>query len=546
VSSPELAATQHAAATPTIALLENLPDAILLVDEQGSVAYANAAAERLFGRPITELSGTRFSTLLVGEQLPELGQTNEAVARQRDGSGTAIELTLSEVPVGRAGTLAVVAREIRDRKREEARLRQLAEQDSLTGLLNRVSFEHALTRHVEYAARYGSAGSVIALGIDSFQYVNESLGVAGGDEVLSALSELIVGRLRKTDVFARVGGDVFGILVHGADRTRALAVADEVLGIVRRHSFVVGGEALRLTMSAGLTSLEERAIVGAELLAEAEAAMHTAKEAGRDRVYGFDATGRGGMDERRIWTERVRQATERGLFVLTSQPIMDMRKGEVTQHEILLRMREEGGGLVEPGAFLATAERFGLMGGIDRWVTQQAIRLIAAHNREGRELILEVNLSGNTMSDPKFPSEVKRELTSSGIDPASLIFEVTETVAIADVDQARRFANELNRIGCRFALDDFGAGYASFYYLKHLPVSILKIDGEFVRQLPNSRTDQLIVKALVQVCSGLGIETVAEFVSDEKTMDAVRELGVDFAQGYHLGKPAPVSALRGA
>jgi diguanylate cyclase (GGDEF)-like protein/PAS domain S-box-containing protein len=546
VSSPELAATQHDATTPTIALLENLPDAILLVDEQGSVAYANAAAERLFGRPITQLSGTRFSTLLVGEQLPELGQTNEAVARQRDGSGTAIELTLSEVPVGRAGTLAVVAREIRDRKREEARLRQLAEQDSLTGLLNRVSFEHALTRHVEYAARYGSAGSVIALGIDSFQYVNESLGVAGGDEVLSALSELIVGRLRKTDVFARVGGDVFGILVHGADRTRALAVADEVLGIVRRHSFVVGGEALRLTMSAGLTSLEERTIVGAELLAEAEAAMHTAKEAGRDRVYGFDATGRGEMDERRIWTERVRQATERGLFVLTSQPIMDMRKGEVTQHEILLRMREEGGGLVEPGAFLATAERFGLMGGIDRWVTQQAIRLIAAHKREGRELILEVNLSGNTMSDPQFPSEVKRELTSSGIDPANLIFEVTETVAIADVDQARRFANELNRIGCRFALDDFGAGYASFYYLKHLPVSILKIDGEFVRELPISRTDQLIVKALVQVCSGLGIETVAEFVSDEKTMDAVRELGVDFAQGYHLGKPAPVSALRGA
>jgi EAL domain-containing protein (putative c-di-GMP-specific phosphodiesterase class I) len=157
-----------------------------------------------------------------------------------------------------------------------------------------------------------------------------------------------------------------------------------------------------------------------------------------------------------------------------------------------------------------------------------------------------VNLSGKTMSDPTFPSEVKRELTSSGIDPASLIFEVTETVAIADIDQARRFANELDRLGCRFALDDFGAGYASFYYLKHLPISILKIDGEFVRQLPISRTDQLIVKALVEVCGGLGIETVAEFVHDEKTLETVRSLGVDFAQGYHLGKPEPVSMLRGA
>jgi len=546
VSSPGLAAAQHGATTPTIALLENLPDAILLVDEQESIGYANAAAERLFGRPIAELSGTRFSTLLVGERLPELGETTENVARQPDGAGAAIELTLSEVRVGPARTLAVVARDIRERKREEARLRQLAEQDSLTGLLNRVSFEHALTRHVEYAARYGSAGSVIALGVDSFQYVNESLGVAGGDEVLSALSEVIVGRLRKTDVFARVGGDVFGILVHGADRTRALAVADELLAIVRRHSFVVGGEGLRLTMSAGITSLEERSVVGAELLAEAEAAMHAAKDAGRDRVHGFDSSGRGEVDERRIWTERVRQATERGLFVLTSQPIMDMRSGEITKHEILLRMREDGGGLVEPGTFLATAERFGLIGGIDRWVTQQAVRLIAAHNREGRKLTLEVNLSGKTMSDPMFPGEVKRELTSSGIDPASLIFEVTETVAIADIDQARRFANELDRLGCRFALDDFGAGYASFYYLKHLPISILKIDGEFVRQLPISRTDQLIVKALVEVCGGLGIETVAEFVHDEKTLETVRGLGVDFAQGYHLGKPEPVSMLRGA
>jgi EAL domain-containing protein (putative c-di-GMP-specific phosphodiesterase class I) len=240
----------------------------------------------------------------------------------------------------------------------------------------------------------------------------------------------------------------------------------------------------------------------------------------------------------------VRQATERGLFILAAQPIMDLKRDETTQYELLLRMRDDGGGLVEPRAFLATAERFGLIGGIDRWVTQQAVRLIEAHNREGRELILEVNLSGKTMTDTRFPDDVKRQLAGAGIDPASLIFEVTETAAVADIDHARSFAETLAKLGCRFALDDFGAGYASFYYLKHLPISYLKIDGEFVRDLPDSRTDRLIVNALVDVCEGLDIRTVAEFVADQRTMDLVREAGVDFAQGYHIGKPEPVSSLR--
>jgi diguanylate cyclase (GGDEF)-like protein/PAS domain S-box-containing protein len=563
VSSTGLAAAPQVGTSPTIALLESLPDAILLLDELGSIAYANAAAERLFGRAIADLGGSLFPTLLAepfadehatllrkfgdGEPLSAPGERREVVALQPDGSGVAIELTLSEVRVGQVRSLAAVGHDIRDRKRDESQLRQMAEQDPLTGLVNRVSFEHALTRHVEYAARYGSGGSVIALGIDSFKYVNESLGVSAGDEVLAVLAELIGGRLRKTDVLARVGGDVFGILLHGADRTKALSVADELLVIVRRHPFVIEGEAIRVTMSAGVTSLEERSVIGAELLAEAETAMSTAKETGRDRVVGHEATGRSETDERRAWTERVRQATERGLFVLASQPIVDLSSGETTQHEILLRMREDGGGgLVEPGAFLATAERFGLIGDIDRWVTQQAVRLIAAHAAEGRELTLEVNLSGRTMADAGFPDDVKKEVTSNGIDPARLIFEITETAAVADIEQARLFVQRLARIGCGVALDDFGAGYASFYYLKHLPIGTLKIDGEFVRELPDNRADQLIVRALVEVCRGLGIKTVAEFVTDERTLVMVRDLGVDFAQGYHLGKPEPVSALRGA
>jgi diguanylate cyclase (GGDEF)-like protein/PAS domain S-box-containing protein len=545
---------------PAFALLESLPDAILLLDEEGNVTYANSAAERLFVKPAVELGGTKLSELLAepfadeyadvlqrfaaGEVPTVLGQRRDVVAKQPGGSYAAMELTLSEVQVGAVRFLAAVGHDIRERKQEETRLRQLAHQDALTGLVNRTSFEEALTQHVEYADRYGSHGAVIVLGVDTFKYVNEALGVAAGDEVLVGLSNLIKARLRKTDVLGRVGADVFGILAPGTDREQALTLAEELLGIARRHAFVINGEGIRVTLSAGISYLDGRAVGGADFLAEAESALHTAKESGRDRALAFDPDGHTEVDDRRAWTERVRLATERGLFVLVSQPIVSLASNQATQHEVLLRMRDDGGGLVEPGAFLATAERFGLIGGIDRWVMRQAVKLIAAHNREGHDLRLEVNLSGMTMGDARFPDEVRKELTSSGIDPASLIFEVTETAAVADIEHARLFAQSLARVGCRFALDDFGAGYASFYYLKHLPISYLKIDGEFIRELPGSHTDQLIVKALVDVCKALEIKTIAEFVTDQRTMDMARDLGVDFAQGYHLGKPAPVSELR--
>ncbi|MDX6607887.1 MAG: hypothetical protein QOD14_2427 [Solirubrobacterales bacterium] len=560
MSSTGLAAAPAGGTTPTLALLEGLADAILLLDKGGAIAYANGAAERLFGQPASDLAGRLFPALLAepfavqytealgrfgaGETISILGERREVVGRQLDGSTMTLELTLSEVRVGHADSLAAVAHDIGERKAAETRLRLMADQDALTELVTRVGFERALTEHVAHAARYGSAGCVIALGIDNFKYVNESVGVEAGDELLVSLSEQIQGRLRKTDILGRVGGDVFGALVHDNDMDEALILANELLGIARSRPFVLNGEAIRITLSAGVSSLHDRTVTGVDLLAEAERAMHEAKEAGTDRVVGHDPENGTQSGDRRAWSERVRQATERGLFVLTSQPIVNLRSDETTQHEVLLRMRDEGGGLIQPGAFLATAERFGLIGGIDRWVTQQAVRLIAAHNKEGRELTLEVNLSGKTMGDARFPDEVRRELTSSGIDPNSLIFEVTETAAVADIEQARAFIQGLAKVGCRFALDDFGSGYASFYYLKHLPISYLKIDGEFVRELPRSPVDQRIISALVQVCTGLGIKTIAEFVEDQRTMDLLRELGVDFAQGYHLGKPEPVSALR--
>jgi diguanylate cyclase (GGDEF)-like protein/PAS domain S-box-containing protein len=542
------------------ALVRSVPDALITIDARGAIDYLNPAAVELFGYGIEDAVGRPFAALLADAQqkeyaeylqlhsrrepVPVIDHVREVIGRRHDGSSFAMELVLTNLRPMDQRMLVAIARDIGERKRAEAQLRHEADHDPVTQLLNRNSFERELTRHIEYSSRYGGGGSVMLLDIDNFKYVAETLGTNAGDEMLVILSKLIGSRLRKTDLLARVGGDELAILLHGAGREKALAIAQELLARVREHPFAIRKQPVRVTLSVGIASIDERPLTGAELLAEAEVAMYAAKDAGRDRVVEYTAEGKEEIEERRMWSERVRQATERGLFVLVCQPIADLTNGKISQYELLLRMRGEDGGLVPPAVFLSTAERFGLIQGVDRWVTQQAIRLIAAHRDKGRELLLEVNLSGMTMTDENFASQVERELTASGIDPSRLIFEITETAAVADIDRARKMAHDLTQLGCRFALDDFGAGFASFYYLKHLPINYLKIDGEFVKGLPNSHADQLIVKALVEVCRGFQIKTVAEFVGDEETMDMLRDLGVDFAQGYFIGHPHPVSDLR--
>jgi EAL domain-containing protein (putative c-di-GMP-specific phosphodiesterase class I) len=237
--------------------------------------------------------------------------------------------------------------------------------------------------------------------------------------------------------------------------------------------------------------------------------------------------------------DEVRRALAEDRFTLHWQPIVELAGGEATQYELLLRMIGEDGAIVPPGAFIEVAERFGLIGELDRWVIRRAIRLLA----ERSDVRLEVNVSGSSLTDAELPDFVERELLGAGIDPGRLIFEITETSAIADMEQARAFAERLRGLGCRFALDDFGAGFSSFHYLKHLPLDYLKIDGEFIRGLLDNPTDRLVVKAMVDIARGMGMKTIAEFVEDAETAALLRELGVDYSQGYHHGRPVPVGLV---
>jgi EAL domain-containing protein (putative c-di-GMP-specific phosphodiesterase class I) len=281
-----------------------------------------------------------------------------------------------------------------------------------------------------------------------------------------------------------------------------------------------------------------------DLLRNAGLAIYEAKAAGgnRARVYDPESHAQALTGARLVWKERISGALEEDRFLLYCQPIVDLRTGDLFEYEALLRMVDEDGQILAPTAFLDVAERFGLIGDIDRWVVRRAIGLLADHQRAGRAIRLSVNLSGKAFDDAELLRLIRRELAAAGVDPR-LTLEVTETAAIADLDRAQEFISSLKELGCRFALDDFGVGFSSFSQLKHLPVDYLKIDGSFVRDLPRDEVDQRLVKTMVDLARALGRQTIAEFVQDEETVQLLRALGADYGQGNHLGQPVPAAEI---
>jgi diguanylate cyclase (GGDEF)-like protein len=434
--------------------------------------------------------------------------------------------------------------DIEERKRFEGHLAHLADHDPLTGLFNRRRFGRELSRELSAAGRYGGGGAVLIIDIDNFKQINDTLGHNAGDEVMMEIAHLLRERLRDTDILARLGGDEFGVLLPHAAADDAEALARALLDAVRGESMAVGGDRpTRLTMSIGMAFFDAGSDTTPEdLLIDADIAMYDAKQEGRDRFSFASPEQRQRMAARQTWTQRIRQTLDDDLFVLYCQPILDLHSNRITQHELLLRMPGERDELILPASFLYTAERSGFIRAIDRWVLGRAIRLLAEPTN-GRNLRLEVNISGPSVTDPDLPAFIEQELNTNSIDPADLILEVTETAAIANMAQARRFVARVTDMGCGFALDDFGAGFGSFYYLKHLPFDYLKIDGEFIRNLAGSHTDQLILKSIVEMAEALGKQTIAEFVGNQESIQLLREQHVDYAQGYHVARPRPLSEM---
>ncbi len=532
-------------------------------EDAGRFLQVNQSFCELTGRSPEGLQGGDLQAITHPEDLPDdLASLSELISgeipgyqleeRMIHGDGHVVWTLLSASLVrdasGRPLHCIRQLQDIEERKRFEGQLEYLADHDALTGLVNRPRFAREVAHQIAYVRRYGGGGAVLMIDLDDFKYVNDTLGHNVGDEVITAVARILQDRLRETDLLARLGGDEFAVLVPRATEAEARVVASGLLEAVRESQVLVGVEGRpQVTVSVGLAPFDaEREVTADDLLIDADVAMYEAKNEGRDRLALATSEQQVRMEARLSGAERIRRSLDEDDFVLYCQPVVDLGTDTVAQYELLLRMVGDDGELILPATFLYTAERFDLIGAIDRWVIARGIETIAEEGKAGRNLRLEINISGRSVTDPELPGFIERELSSTSIDPASLIFEVTETAAIAHMDRARKFVAGLTDLGCAFALDDFGAGFGSFYYLKYLPLDYLKIDGEFVRNLPASKTDQLILGSIVDMSKGLGKTTIAEFVGDDQTVGLLREQGVDYGQGYHLGRPRPLSEITAA
>ncbi len=457
-----------------------------------------------------------------------------------------VQLDLSPVrdADGAISYVIVQVQDITDRRRHQQDLEHIANHDALTGLLNRRGFQHALEDHVRHAARYGAEGAMLMLDLDHFKYVNDTLGHKAGDELIVQAADLLSDRLRESDIVARIGGDEFAILLPHADREAAETLATALAGGLRAWRLSLepdhGAAARGLTASIGV-AMVTAGVSADDLVVNADLAMYDAKESGRDR-WAFYTEGEGGeqprMKARLSWPGRVRRAIEERSFELFGQPIVALHGESEPMFEVLLRLRSDTGDLVSPSSFLTIAERVDLIQEIDCLVMDMAITALES---AGIPLSLTVNVSGKSVGDPRVLAAIEDRLRESHVTPSSLIIEITETAAISQIEQARAFAIALQRLGCRLAIDDFGAGFGSFTYLKHLPFDFLKIDGEFVAGAVHSRTDAVIVEAVRHMAHGLDRAVIGEHCSNATLVEFLRREGVDFAQGYHLGRPAPLA-----
>ncbi|HEX2015635.1 MAG TPA: EAL domain-containing protein [Solirubrobacteraceae bacterium] len=496
----------------------------------------NQAAIRTYGYSEQEFLGMTIRDIRPAEDIPRLlgslGSTRSDVEhndvwhhRRKDGTLMEVEVVSEALDFdGRPGRL-VTAMDITARREAERELRRRADHDDLTGLLNRRHFEDLTRRQVQRDLINHTTCALLVLDLDHFKFVNDSFGHSVGDKLIQRVGESLRGSLRPTDLIARLGGDEFAVLLPRTDLDGATAVAG--LLIERLRSKVWQG--MRpTTASIGVAFLDGESCTSAtDLMVAADVALYEAKEAGRNRFA--VSSGRRGL----TWMEEIRRAIDEQRLVLYSQPILDLRTGEIAQEELLLRMIDEQGEIIPPGAFIPTAERFGLIQELDRWVVERGLELV----RQGRKV--EVNLSAHSIGDRELTRMVGDALRDEP-SPENLVFEITETAAAANFADVRDFAERISRLGCGFALDDFGTGFGAFSYLKHVPVSYLKIDMDFVRELPANPADQRVVRAIVSIAEGLGQKTIAEGVENAETLELLREMGVHYAQGFHIGRPAPL------
>jgi diguanylate cyclase len=546
--------------------LQSIGDAVITTDGTGQITWLNPVAERMTGWLTAEAKGRPLAQVFhilnvetrevtenpVAQCLAQgriVGLANHTVLVSRNGGEFGIEDSAAPIrnDAGEVLGVVLVFHDVSEQRRMSGEMSYRATHDALTGLVNRAEFETRLTRLLRKSHEEHSEHALLYIDLDQFKLVNDACGHAIGDQLLQQVSKLLAGAVRARDTLARLGGDEFGIMLESCTTDQAQRVAQKICDSMDDFRFVHDGRRFRIGASIGLVPVDRRWATTAAIQQAADTSCYAAKEAGRNRVHAWfdtDAAMRARHGEMQ-WTTRIEHALDDDGFVLFAQRIQPLRGDTRGAHgEVLLRMKNDDGSLVPPGAFLPAAERFHLISRVDRWVLRHASSWMK--NLASLDAIesLSVNLSGQSVGDRSFHGWACDLLTELGAPICSrLCLEITETAAVTNMADAAIFIDKVRAMGVKVALDDFGAGASSFGYLKNLTVDYLKIDGQFVRDVVSDPLDEAAVRCFTDVAKVLGVRTVAEFVDQVDVLERLREIGVDFAQGFLIHRPAPIDEL---
>lgn len=544
------------------AIMDSALDCIISIDADSIVTEVNPATERTFGYKSSAMIGHDLASLIIPPELREkhhagmkrllsTGKTTilntriETMALHAEGHQFPIELAIIRINDKDKTYFTAYLRDLTESHELKKELTFQARHDALTGLMNRRAFEEHV-KQVFNESDEGTEHCLLYLDLDKFKVVNDSCGHVAGDELLQQISQLLQNEKRASDTLTRLGGDEFALLLEACPLEKAQEVANGLIEAIQQYHFYWEDKVFTIGVSIGLVPVRGRFIDFSELLSAADAACYRAKEEGRNRFHVFrhdDAE----MSRRRgevAWVSRIQEALDEDRMILYKQviqPIAEKEDWDKRHCEILLRMKDPDGNIIEPGQFLPAAERYNLMLSVDKWVIDRTFSWLSAQ----RDIVDQVsfcsiNLSGFSITDSSFASYINGKLKDYDLPAEIICFEITETVAISNLVKATRFLDELHRLGFLFALDDFGSGVSSFSYLKNLPVDFLKIDGEFVRDIATNPINLAMVKSINEIGHVMGKKTIAEYVEDKQTVNLLKEIGVDYAQGFIFSRPEPL------
>jgi diguanylate cyclase (GGDEF)-like protein/PAS domain S-box-containing protein len=546
--------------------LQAIGDGVITTSADAIIDYINPVAQQMTGWSLDDSVGRHVEDLfkVYHDQTcePLENPLVASIRRVRGGrsphpvlmirtDGKELHIQTSSSPIrdglGLVTGAVLVFRDVSESRELNRKLTHNASHDAVTGLVNRSEFELRLERALHSARAGEDHYAICFIDLDQFKIINDSCGHAAGDILLAQVGALFKTKVRWRDTLARLGGDEFGVLLEGTSLDEAMRNAEVLRESLRDYRFNYDERTFRITASVGVVPITAENEDVAAVISDADNACAAAKEHGRNRVHSFAENDIELMRRRREmqWATRINSAIEESRFELYRMPILALQQEEHGRHyEMLLRLRDEAGRMVSPDTFMAAAERYGLTPSIDRWVVENVFRwLVSDHDERDALGVVAINLSGQSLADTKFLPFVIEHLERSGLDAKRICFEITETSAIASFAQANRFIGALKQLGCQFSLDDFGTGMSSFGYLKSFPVDYLKIDGSFVRGILSDPIDREMVRSINEIGHLTGKKVIAEYAENAEIINALRDMGVDYAQGYGVAQPSRVSRL---